>query len=71
RGAAVLGLIAGQQSKRQYLMQQYRLLDAADLGVAEVDPYDLRRYRVKSKETHKQYIGQRHAQLAQGRTKRK
>ncbi|MFM7979479.1 MAG: hypothetical protein ACKPKO_09205, partial [Candidatus Fonsibacter sp.] len=35
------------------------------LFVAEVEFYDLRSFRVKSKETHKLYM-ERHAQLAQG-----
>ena len=56
-----------KELKRQQLLQRDRLLDAADLGVAEVDPYDLRSFRVKSKETHKRYM-ERHAKLAQGRS---
>ena len=51
----------------QQILQPDRLLDAADLGVAEVDPYYVRSFRVKSKDTHKPYM-ERHAQLAQGRS---
>ncbi|MFM7978415.1 MAG: hypothetical protein ACKPKO_03785, partial [Candidatus Fonsibacter sp.] len=45
-----------KELQRQQLLQRDRLLVAADLGVAEVDPYDLRSFRVKPKETHKWYM---------------
>jgi hypothetical protein len=41
-------------------------LDAADMGVVEVDPAELARYRAKQKQTHNRYIQKRQAMMNKG-----
>ena len=41
-------------------------MDAADMGVVEVDPAELARYRAKQKQTHNRYIQKRQAMMKKG-----
>ncbi len=41
-------------------------MDAADMGVVEVDPAELARYRAKQKQTHNRYIQKRQAMMNKG-----
>ena len=45
-----------QELKRQEGLQKERQLDAADMGAAEADPVELRRYQAKQKQTHNRYV---------------
>ena len=48
-----------RELKRQEGLQKERKLDAADMGAAEADPVELRRYQAKQKQTHNRYVQKR------------
>jgi len=55
-----------KELQRQERLQKERKLDAADMGVVEVDPAELARYRAKQKQTHNRYIQKRQAMMNKG-----
>ena len=55
-----------KELERQERLQKERKLDAADMGVVEVDPAELARYRAKQKQTHNRYIQKRQAMMKKG-----
>jgi hypothetical protein len=55
-----------KELERQERLQKERKLDAADMGVVEVDPAELARYRAKQKQTHNRYIQKRQAMMNKG-----
>ena len=55
-----------KELERQERLQKERKLDAADMGVVEVDPAELARYRAKQKQTHNRYIQKRQAMMNEG-----